>query len=67
MMQPDVVGCVKQRWYRVYSPFAVDNYSGRVFLCASPCRGNMPLKRRMARAASREDKSLLLDCAWASM
>ena len=26
---------------------------GRCFLCADPCRGNMPLRRRTGRAASR--------------
>ncbi len=36
---------------------------GSLFLCADPCRGNMPLGRRTGRAASREDGSSLLDCA----
>ncbi len=46
---PALQGGIKQRWYRVHSPFAVEDYSKRLFLCASPCKANMPQKRRMAR------------------
>lgn len=38
-------------------------YIGTIFLCADPCRGNMPLKRRTGRAARGEDETSLLDCA----
>lgn len=31
------------------------------YLCTDPCKGNMPLKQRTGRAASREDETSLLD------
>ena len=30
-----------------------------IFLCTDPCRGNMPLRRRTGRVASREKINLL--------
>ena len=33
-----------------------------LFLCTDPCRGNMQLRRRTGCAASREDRTSLLDC-----
>ena len=44
-------------WYRGYICIirpGIHLYSG-IFLCTAPCRGNMPQKRRMGRAASRRE------------
>jgi aspartyl-tRNA(Asn)/glutamyl-tRNA(Gln) amidotransferase subunit A len=41
--------------------YTYEQLRGAFDLCTDPCRGNMPLRRRTGRAASREDASSLLD------